>query len=136
MKSKIFLDTNIVLDILIKERSNHKYHKALINKLVDSEVYISEVMLSTIYYITKNREKTLHFFQAILDDWHVVPFGKRVIQMAIDYSMKYGSDFEDTLRCFCAKEYGCHIFLTNNKKFIECGVRIMSYEEFLKESDG
>ncbi|WP_197972050.1 type II toxin-antitoxin system VapC family toxin [Nitrosophilus labii] len=135
MKSKIFLDTNIVLDILIKKRLNHKYRKTLIDRLLDYEVYISEDMLSTFYYITKDKEKTLKFFQAVLNDWHIVPFGKNVIKSAIAYALKHNRDLEDTLQCFCAKENKCEIFLTNDKKFIDCGVKILDYEGFLKETD-
>ncbi len=59
MKS-IFLDTNIVLDILDSERKNHTIAKQLLEKIVIDEysVTISEDMLSTIFYIIKNK----HYF--------------------------------------------------------------------------
>lgn len=53
LKSNIFLDTNIVLDIIDSSRVNHPLAKELWKLLVLNEckIMISEDMLSTIYYI-------------------------------------------------------------------------------------
>ena len=132
MVNRIFLDVNIILDILVRERKTHKYSKRLLSKLINYEIFISEDMLSTIYYyISKNKEKTLEFFQVILSEWNIVPFGKQVIYDSIQYSLKYKSNLEDTLQCFCAKENSCAIFLTSDKSFINCGIKIVDYKEFL-----
>jgi len=41
-------------------------------------------------------------------------------------------DLEDTLQCLCAKENNCTLLITNNKKFVDCDIKIMNYERFLK----
>ncbi len=132
MQSKIFLDTNIVLDILVPTRLYHSLHKELLYRLLDYDVYISEDMLSTIYYVTKNNQRTLHFFQIIMNEWNIVPFGKDVIEKAIAYTLENETDFEDALQCFCAKKYGCTKILTSDKKFVACGVEIVDYKQFLE----
>lgn len=40
-------------------------------------------------------------------------------------------DLEDLLQCLCAKENGCGYLITNDKKFCDCGVKVMSSVEFL-----
>ena len=131
MADKIFLDTNIVIDMLVANRQDKTLMQKFVKKLVECEIYISEDMLSTIFYITKDKTKTLEFFKVMQNKWQIVPFGSAVIRKAIDYSLKNSSDLEDTLQCFCAKANECDIFLTNDKKFIDCGIKILSYDEFL-----
>jgi predicted nucleic acid-binding protein len=62
--------------------------------------------------------------------WNVVTFEKDVINSAIEESLSKNVDFEDALQCFCAKKHRC-IMITNDKKFVNCGIKIMDYDEFL-----
>ena len=132
--NRVFLDTNVVLDILTQERSNHVKAKELLRYLLlnDYEIAISEDMLSTIYYIAKNKSATVMFFQAIQEEWMIVPYGKENIAKALIFSLENNSDLEDTLQCFCAKAYDCEYVITSDKKFVDCGIKIVNYERFLK----
>ncbi len=141
MKSKIFLDTNVIIDFLETTRSRNNKAIHIVAALVknDYDIFISEDMLTTIYYIVKKRKReVLIFFQEIMenDNWHIVPFGKNVIENAIAYTLEHGYDLEDSLQCFCAKEHKCDILLTNDKKFVDCGVKILDYDAFLKDHNG
>ena len=129
--NKVFLDTNIILDILSPSRPNHCYSERLLKKLANCEVYISEDMISTIYYVVKEKHKVLSFFELVLQEWHVVPFGENVIKKSLLFAKQQGVDLEDTMQCLCAKEYGCEVLLTNDKKFIDCGVELQNYDQFL-----
>ncbi len=132
--NKIFFDTNIVVDIIDSNRSNHTKAVLLWESLVvkDYKIFISEDILSTIFYINKNnKENTLEFFKLILKRWQIVSFGKEVLADAIGLSLEKNLDLEDLLQCLCAKENNCDIFLTNDKKFYDCDVKIMTTEEFL-----
>lgn len=60
-----------------------------------------------------------------------MPFGKDVIEESIDFAIKNGSDLEDTLQCMCVKKQACDIFLTSDKKFVDCGITAMTYNQFL-----
>ncbi len=134
-KKIVFLDTNIVLDIVNPQRINNKKAVQLWNMLVIKKniIMISEDMLSTIFYINKDKNQTLHFFEVITKRWEIVPFGKNVINDAISLSMEKNLDLEDTLQCLCAKENGCDIIITNDKKFYDCGIQIMTSDEFCME---
>ena len=132
--SRVFLDTNIVLDILTQERKNHSKAKELLTYLLlnDYEIVISEDMLSTIYYIAKNKSATVMFFQAIQEEWLIVPYGKESIDKALAFALDNSADLEDTLQCFCARAYDCECVITSDKKFADCGIAIVNYEEFLR----
>jgi len=134
INKRLYLDTNIIIDMIDNKRENHHLAKELILKLVKDgyEVYFSEDMITTIYYILRGNEVVLYFFKNAINEWNIVPFDKKVIKESIDFSLKYQTDLEDTLQCFCAKENGC-ILLTSDKKFIDCGVKILTYDEFLGE---
>ena len=133
MSRKIFLDINIVIDIIDRKRKNHELAKAMVLKTIqeDYEIYISEDMITTVYYVLRGELSVLHFFNKVLDKWNIVPFGKDVIKKSIEFSMKNSCDLENVLQCFCAKECGCGIFLTSDKKFIDCGIEILDYDRFL-----
>ena len=132
MVSKVFLDINIVLDMLSPQRPNHKYHKKLLEKLSSCEVFISEDMISTIYYIAKEKRKVLDFFELVIQEWSIVPFGEKVIRESIRFARENDADLEDILQCFCAKEHGCEVLLTSDKKFVKCGIELQSYDEFVE----
>ena len=134
-KSSVYLDTNIVADMIDGERLYHPLSLELLKKLIleEYEVFISEDMLSTLYYISKDKQATLSFFKNIIYvDWRVVPFGIDLIQEATHISMKEGLDLEDTLQCLCAKKSGCDTLITIDKKFVDCGIEIVNYEAFLR----
>ncbi len=75
------------------------------------EIYINEDLLSTIYYVAKDKRKVLLFIEkVILDDWSVVHFGKSVIAGATRFALEKDCDLEDALHYFCVKECECGIF--------------------------
>jgi len=134
-KSSIYLDTNIVADMIDGGRANHELSLELLKKLMleDYTVFISEDMLSTLYYISNDKRATLEFFENIVYiDWQVMAFGRDVIEEATHLSLIKGLDLEDTLQCLCAKNNACTILVTNDKKFVECGIKTVNYERFLK----
>lgn len=130
--SKIYFDTNVVLDIIGPYRPNHNkatllWELAVVNNY---QITISEDMLSTIFYINRDNRYTLNFFKVIYKRWTILPFGKEIIKKAIDLSLKDDLDLEDTLQCLCAKENECDLFVTSDKKFYDCGIKIVGYEYF------
>ncbi len=138
MINRIYLDTNIVADMIDISRAGHLKSLKLLEKLILNNwiIVISEDMLSTLYYISKDKSATLLFIQnVILVDWEVVSFGKETINKAINLALSEDLDLEDLLQCICAKENNCTHLLTNDKAFYDCGLSINSYEEFLSLKD-
>jgi len=134
---KIFLDTNIVADLIDGSRPNHAQSLELLKYLVlnNYEICISEDMITTLYYILKDKESTLGFLQnVVFRDWTILMFGESVLKEAVQVSLDKNLDLEDILQCLCAKENGCKVLITNDKKFYNCGLSISQTEEFLNES--
>lgn len=132
---KIFLDANIVLDLLDSTRSSHSISKNVFEKLIDNNytIVISEDILTTIYYIVKNKQAVLDFFETIAAAWEIVSFGKKVISNTINLCKANSNlDFEDVIQSLCAKESDCSIIVSNDKNFYNCGIPVVSGEEFIK----
>lgn len=130
---RIYFDINIIVDLLDTTRSGSIKSQELVKKLMleKAEIVISEDMLSTVFYLIKNKQATLQFFKTIQARWHIVSFGAEVIKNAIEVSLEKNLDLEDVLQCLCAKENGCSVLITNDKNFYDCGILICSTEEFL-----
>ena len=133
----IFVDTNIVLDILDSSRKGNAVALKLVKSIIINKIkiVISEDMLTTIFYINSDKRRVLEFFEIINKRWIVLPFGKSLINKAIDISLKKNQDLEDTLQCLCAKENKCIALITNDKNFPDCGIEVYTPEEFLKCQD-
>ena len=131
---KIFLDINVVIDFL--EQSRRRHHKAvdLIEYLTvnNYDICISEDMLTTIYYVSKEKQTVLKFLKTVIQRWQILHFGKETISGAIAMSLENGLDLEDLLQCLCAWANGCMAMITHDKTFYDCGMAIYTAEEFLK----
>ena len=135
MVNRVYLDANIILDFLSSDRSNHQEALLLIGLLTQKEyeIVISEDILTTVYYVAKNKIKVVSFFQSIQTKWEIVSFGNDVITEALHRVSETGCDLEDMLQCLCAKKEGCAIVVTEDKKFVDCGIKVMDYERSLNE---
>lgn len=133
--NNIFLDINVVVDFIESSREGHQKAVELIQYLIiyDYLIHISEDMLTTIYYISKNKKTALSFLKNIVDDWRVLAFGMQVVKNGIDLSIKHDLDLEDVLQCICARENGCAVLITNDNKFYDCGLNICTVEDFLNK---
>ena len=134
--NNIFLDINVVVDFIESSRAGHQAAVELIQHLTinDYAIHISEDMLTTIYYIAKNKKVALSFLKNIVDDWRVLAFGMQVVERGIDLSLKHELDLEDVLQCLCANENDCKMLITNDKQFYDCGLPIQKVNEFLRSS--
>jgi len=132
----VFLDTNIVADMIDAERERHIDSVRLLESLVKRQVriVISEDMITTLFYISQDKKATLEFLlHVVYPLWSVVPYGMVLIREATDTALREKSDLEDTLQCLCAKNERCAIVITEDQGFVECGVRVMDYDAALRE---
>ena len=134
-KNKIFLDTNIIVDIIDKNRTNHFYSVKLIELAIENniEIAISEDMLTTVFYVVKDKNNVLNYLDYITKKWNIYHYGNELIKEAINISLKQKVDLEDVLQCLCAKYNNCNIMITNDKKLYNCGIKIMTSKEFMEK---
>ncbi len=91
---RIFLDTNIVADIIHISRPNHNNSMILLKQLIfnNYEICISEDMITTLYYILKDKITTLGFLEnVVFIDWTILTFGKNVFWGKLSGNVKNGS---------------------------------------------
>lgn len=129
--AKIFLDSNILIDFLVEERStlNLAAVKLFENFNVDDTVCYSFGSISDVAYVLKkcykiSDEIILDFFGALsrTSNFKCLPLSNDGLLLACEYAkseLKSGRkiDFEDILQYFCALEGGCEAIVTNDKTF-------------------
>lgn len=137
MSKKVFLDTNILLDFFDKKRELHIEAEQLIYFLVRSEfkIVFSEDMISTIVYLTKDKEakkKIIESFEQITFDVNIeiASFGSIVIRNACNYFIKNGGDYEDLLQYFTAEKMECCAIYTRDLQFPKIKIPVKSYGDF------
>lgn len=135
MNRKIFLDTNVVADIIDAKRAGHQKAMGLVEKAIYDDVVLclSEDMLTTLFYISKEKVKTLEFFKnVVFVDWEILNFSKETLLEGVELAQSGNLDLEDVLQCLCAKHGGCMAIVTNDSRFFDCGLEIFSVEQFLR----
>ena len=130
---KVFIDTNIVLDLLLQRRNflinaEKIFSLAYKGKIV---LYFSAVsFVSVTYYLGKHTNKDI---KAVLEDLckivKILPFNQRIIENTLHSNFK---DIEDGYQYFTAKENNIRIMITRNvKDFLVDDISVITPEEFL-----
>ena len=119
---KLFIDTNIIVDILDKKRLSHIDSKKLIERalLEDVSLSMSDDIITTVYYLCQKnikRDLLLDFIRFLNQNFTILPFTKEIIDEAISICKENQYDFEDTLQAVCAKQNGYTTIITNDKNF-------------------
>jgi predicted nucleic acid-binding protein len=135
MKPRIFLDTNVVLDLL-GERVPFYKPAAQIASLADNgsiELFSSALSYATVNYILSKSEgaeiakEKLIKFQIISK---ISSLDESVIEKGLNSKF---SDFEDSLQYFSALKSNCNIIITRNgKDFKRSQIPIMTPNEYLR----
>ncbi len=135
MKDKVFLDTNVVIDLL-GEREPFYNSAAMIATMADYgkiNIVVSTLTFSTVYYILSKfeakesvREK-LRKFKVIVE---LSDLTDRIIDKGLASNF---SDFEDSLQYYCAINNDCNIFITRNgRDFQKSDIPVLTPDEYLK----
>lgn len=125
MANKVFLDTNILLDVLSSERISSQVTKELLLKYSNEKAkfVINDLSLNTLYYIGSklDRDKTFNFMKDITFDnplFEVYYMNADDLKQIYNYMDKnVGEDFEDLQQYIAAKNSGCNCIITNDKAF-------------------
>jgi len=142
---KIFLDANVLVDILDGTRESSRESGELFARLVQGRnkylLYTSCDLLTTIYYFTKKplgKNRALEKIKTINQIMKVVAFGNSEIEEAIilmQRNEKY-TDLEDTIQYVIARKEKCDYIVTNDKLFASGDIPLLSSREALKVFKG
>lgn len=134
MKDRLFLDTNIVIDLL-GERASFYESAAKIATLADKgkvQIIVSALTYSTVYYILSRYEKN-EVVKEKMRKLKVITETSDLTDKIIDQglSSKF-EDFEDALQYYCAIKTECNLLITRNgKDFKTSEIPVLTPDEYL-----
>jgi len=138
--TKLFIDANVLIDIVISDRPYSKHSDTLYNYLIECpdkfSLFTSCDLITTLYYVfrrTLSQDVSLKSIKVINDVMKVIEFGNTEINEAIELierNKKY-TDLEDTIQYIMARKEKCDYIITNDKDFASGDVPILSSEEAL-----
>lgn len=136
---KILIDTNIILDALLK-RSPFDADAYRILKLADEKsvnAHIAAFAVTDIYYfISKNLDHVnrIKAINALFNIMNVVSITKQDINKAMSYSEF--EDLEDALQMQCFKKIKGDFIITRDEKFQKISDRAISPKDFISKIGG
>lgn len=136
MAYKIFLDNNIIIDLL----AERNYELDSINEIIKlsekgiTDLYISESIITTSFYLLRKEKKinTLSALRELCKTVNVISFSKDILYFPIENYI----DKEDGILYFLAVKAKMDYFITRNIKdfiFLFPSLPVMSPTNFLNE---
>jgi predicted nucleic acid-binding protein len=135
MKAKIFIDSDIILDVLLEREEFYEYSAEIFDLSVVKEIilFTTAVVLANVFYFIRKKygtEKSKEIIRKLRLFINVLPIEEKIVDMNL-YS-KFG-DFEDGLQYFTSKEHNIPILITRNgKDYKEKDIMIQTAEEYIK----
>jgi len=134
MKKKVFVDTDIIYD-LIGRRDPFYLAAAQLFTLADEgkiQIFISALSLANLHYlISKQRseeesKEILRKFKVLV---HVAPLNDKIIDLALNSEF---SDFEDALQYYSALQNEIEVLLTRNlKDYRKAQITVLTAQDFI-----
>ncbi len=133
--NKVFVDTNIILDLLAKREEFYKEAQQLFSLADKSkvELYVSSLSFANIYYILSQKlkvsdtRKILRKFKVLVN---VLPMDDKIIDLSLDSDFK---DFEDAIQYYTAIEHETDMIITRNlKDFKKSRIPVLNAQSYLQ----
>lgn len=133
---RVFLDTNIIIDLFVKREPFTTNSKKVVQSLSPQDIYISALSVHICMYILKVRPggrkwKALRYFFGSIN---ILPLTEETIIASYNIPFK---DFEDSLQ-YTTANFTCSSFITRNIKDYEklhrllpTSMKIVSPREFM-----
>lgn len=129
---KIFIDTNVFLDFLLKREDFDKallLFNAVEKKLFDA--VIADTTVLNIDYIAKKQVADVRDFLTLVNNnFQIV--GSTNAQFAKALLIK-NDDLEDNVQYILAKETQCEIIVTNDKTFYAKSIKKLGSRDFVEQ---
>lgn len=115
---KIFLDANIIIDIIEGRQLEESGADKLIRRFPNAKIFVSALSVHITFHIlhikagSKTHKKILEFLTFV----EITPLTDSIISLA--YKSKY-SDYENTLQYLMALHANCDYILTRDRKDFE-----------------
>jgi predicted nucleic acid-binding protein len=133
--TKVFVDTDIILDLLSQREPFYIYAANLFSQADKNriKIYMSASSFAALYYLiaksTSNNEarKIIGKFKVLV---HVLPVNDKIIELALNSAFR---DFEDAIQYYTAVENDINILLTRNlRDYKHAEIPVMSAQDFIR----
>ena len=131
---KLFVDTNIVLDLLQKREEFYREAQELFT-LADKKkvkLYISSLTIANTHYLlsrhynSNDARKILAKFKVLVE---VLSLDHKIIDLALTSDLK---DFEDAVQYYTALENNMDLIITRNKRdFKKQSIPVLTAKEYI-----
>ena len=127
---KIFLDTNILLDLLL-QRAKFEEAMIILNSIERGvhEAVILDISLINVAYIFRKQEVDVKgFLKLLIQNCKIVGADNKLSLEAVELD---NADIEDSLQYVCAKHERCEQIITNDKGFYVGEIEVVGSEKFV-----
>jgi len=131
---KIFIDTDIILDLLLERDPFYEFSSKLFIKVENKEIegYVSSLIFSNLFYIIR-KIKGIDEAKIILRKLkylvNVLAINDKIIELSLDSNF---SDFEDGIQYYVSLENNLDIIITRNKDDYKYSkIPVFTAEEYL-----
>jgi len=127
---KVFVDTNIFLDLILKREG---YDNALlILNAIEKRIFsgaILDITLLNIDYIANKQVKNIREFLALVNSlFEVIGATNKIFDDALNLP---NNDLEDNVQYLAAKALACDVIITNDKAFFAEGIEKVTSQVFV-----
>jgi predicted nucleic acid-binding protein len=135
MKEKIFIDSDIILDVALN-REPHFLPSSIILTLTENKKiygYTSSVIISNLYYVLRKIEShksAVKFIAQLRTIVKILPVTDEIVRLSTESKF---NDFEDGLQYYCALINKVDFLITRNvKDYIKEDIKVHTPEEYIK----
>jgi predicted nucleic acid-binding protein len=135
MSKKVFVDSDIILDLLCRREPFYQYAAEVftLSDMKKIELYTTSLVFANVFYILRKIlgiEKAKELLRKLRIMISIVPIEEKIVDLALNSKF---SDFEDGLQYFTARENKIGMILTRNvKDYKEKDILIQTPQEYLK----
>lgn len=135
MKRRIFIDSDVILDVLSNREPFNQHAETLFQKIDkgDVEAFTSPLVFANLFYLLRKQvgsAKAGALLKKLRLLLKVLPMNDKVVDSALASPM---SDFEDALQFHCASIAGVDTIVTRNARdFKNVPGALFTPEEYLK----
>lgn len=135
MTFKVFVDSDIILDLLAQREPYYKYAAKLFTLIDQGKIkaFTSPLIFANIHYILrklKSREFALQSLRKLKTIVGILPIDERVIEQSLNSDFK---DFEDAIQYYTSLNNGIKVILTRNvADYKSSEITVSNSEQFIK----
>lgn len=133
--TKLFVDSDIILDLLAKREPYYIYSSRLFTLIDKREItaFASPLIFANLHFLLRkltSNTSALKSLRKLKTFVKILPIDEKVIEQSLNSDF---NDFEDAIQYFTAVNNGISLLLTRNKRdFKKSKIPILTAEEFLK----